>query len=65
MSGGLRFETLKAGGLREEYLARLAERRAQLRDLARQTGWRFMVHRTDTSAHKILLDLHGALGPRR
>jgi len=65
MSGAIRFETLKAGGLRDDYLDRLAARRGVLRDLARRTGWRFVVHRTDASAASALLTLHNALGPRR
>ena len=65
MSGAIRFETLKAGALRDDYLARLAERRAMLRDLCARTGWRFLVHRTDASAARALLALHHALGPRR
>ena len=65
MSGAIRFETLKAGALRDDYLGRLAARRAELRELARRTGWRVLVHRTDASAASALLALHAALGPRR
>ena len=65
MSGAIRFETLKAGALRDDYLGRLAARRAELRELARRTGWRVLVHRTDASAAAALLALHAALGPRR
>ncbi|UWQ21918.1 DUF58 domain-containing protein [Jannaschia sp. W003] len=65
MSGAIRFETLKAGALRSEYLARLESRRAELRELARRTGWRFQVHHTDAAAAAALLHLHTALGPRR
>ena len=65
MSGAIRFETLKAGRLREDYLGRLRDRRAALRDLCARTGWRFVLHHTDASAEALLLSLHAALGPRR
>ena len=65
MSGAIRFETLKAGRLRDDYLSRLAARRDALRDLCARTGWRFVVHHTDASPEALLLSLHTALGPRR
>lgn len=65
MSGAVRFETLKAGRLREDYLSRLAERRAALRDLCARTGWRFQVHHTGGSAEAALLSLYTALEKRR
>ena len=65
MTGAIRFETLKAGRLRDEYLDRLRRRRAALRDLCRRTGWRYVLHHTDAAAEAILLSLHAALGPRR
>ena len=65
MSGAVRFETLKAGRLREDYLQRLADRRAALRDLCARTGWRFQTHHTDRSAGSALLSLHATLGARR
>ncbi|MCU4651341.1 DUF58 domain-containing protein [Roseibacterium sp. SDUM158016] len=61
MSGAIRFETLKAKSLREEYLARLAERKDRLAQAARRTGWRFHVHHTDQPAEPSLLWLYGAL----
>ncbi|GIT91674.1 hypothetical protein JANAI62_21310 [Jannaschia pagri] len=65
MSGAVRFETLKADRLREDYLARLADRRAALRDLCARTGWRFQVHHTDGPAETALLPLYTALEKRR
>ncbi|WP_298436797.1 DUF58 domain-containing protein [uncultured Jannaschia sp.] len=62
MSGAIRFETLKAGQLREDYLARLAARRAELSDLCARTGWRFQIHRTDAAPGPALLTLHAAHG---
>lgn len=61
MSGAIRFETLKAKNLREEYLARLAARKALLQDMARRTGWRFHVHHTDKPAEPSLMWLYQAL----
>nr|WP_238941424.1 DUF58 domain-containing protein [Jannaschia sp. Os4] len=57
MAGTLSFETLKAGRLRDDYLARLAARRAELRDLARRTGWTLITHHTDRPASTALLPL--------
>lgn len=65
MSGAVRFETLKAGQLRDAYLDRLTKRRAALRDLCQRTGWRYQLHHTDTSAETALLSLYTALERRR
>ncbi|WP_328794906.1 DUF58 domain-containing protein [Jannaschia marina] len=65
MSGAVRFETLKAGRLREDYLERLAARRAELRDLCRRTGWRYQLHHTDAAPGAALLSLYTALERRR
>ena len=61
MGGTLSHETLKAGDLRGRYLARLAERKARLRDLCRLTGWQYHLHHTDTPASAALLWLYAAL----
>lgn len=60
--GTIRFETLRAGGLRAAYLERLAARKQALADLARRTGWRFQTHHTGDPAQGALLWLYGALG---
>ena len=65
MGGGLRHETLEAGGLRDRYLQRLAERKARLQDLARLTGWQIICHHTSDSAQVALMWLYGALERRR
>lgn len=62
MQGALRHETLDAGGLRGAYLARLAERKARLSELALKAGWQFSTHVTERPAAPALLWLHGALG---
>ncbi len=61
MTGAIRFETLKAKSLREEYLARLAERKARLQDMCRRTGWRYHLHHTGDAAEPTLLWLYRAL----
>jgi uncharacterized protein (DUF58 family) len=64
LGGTMRHETLKAGGLRERYLERLAARKARLKDLARATGWLHAVHRTDEAPASALLWLRAALERR-
>lgn len=65
MGGSVTHETLKAGDLRDRYLERLADRKARLTALARETGWQYHLHHTDAPATGALLWLHGALGPVR
>lgn len=62
MQGTIHFETMRAQGLRDAYLARLAERRDQLEQLSRKTGWRFLHHTTDQSAQSAMLWIYQALG---
>ena len=61
MGNTVQFETLKAGNLRDRYLQRLAERKAELADLARVTGWQYRCHHTNDHAQSALLWLYGAL----
>ncbi len=61
VGGTLRHETLKAGELKERYLTRLAERKDRLEQLARLTGWQYLVHHTDHSAQSALLWVYRAL----
>jgi uncharacterized protein (DUF58 family) len=61
MSGALRHETRAAGGLRDRYLARLAERKARLAAAAARAGWHFAVHHTGQPAQPALLWLWRAL----
>ncbi len=61
MGGTIRHETLKAGDLRDRYRARLAERKAELADLARITGWQVHCHHTDRPATGALLWAYAAL----
>ncbi len=61
MQGQLRFETLKAKGLRQAYLDRLAARRDALSTLARRTGWQMTTHHTGDAAEPALMWLYRAL----
>ncbi len=61
MSGSLRFETLKARSLRQEYLQRLAARKDRLLQATRRTGWQFHVHHTERPGDPALLWLYRAL----
>ena len=55
VGGTIAHETLKAGDLREKYLARLADRKARLDHLSRLTGWHYLCHHTNDSAQNALL----------
>ncbi|SER69328.1 Protein of unknown function DUF58 [Tranquillimonas rosea] len=61
MGGSMRHETLKAGDLRDRYLARLAERKDRLRTLCRVTGWQYECHHTGEPPTPALLWLYRAL----
>ncbi|MEH7828247.1 DUF58 domain-containing protein [Gemmobacter denitrificans] len=61
MTGAIRHETLRAGDLRDRYLARLADRNARLAELARQAGWQFTTHHSGDPAQGALLWLYQAL----
>lgn len=61
MGGGLRHETLQAGDLRARYLARLAERKDRLAQLARAVGWHVTTHHTGQTAQTALLWAYSAL----
>lgn len=61
MGGSIAHETLKAGELRDRYLARLAERKDELATLCAATGWRHGLHHTNAAAQSALLWLYRAL----
>lgn len=61
MGGTLRHETLRAGDLRARYLARLADRKDRLAQLARATGWHYHCHHTGQPAQAALLWLYRAM----
>ena len=58
MGGAITHETLSADGLKTRYLEKLAERKDALQSLARQTGWQFHTHHTNTPATSALLWLY-------
>ena len=62
ISGAVRHDTRAAEGLRDEYLAALAARRAALRDGCAGAGWQFGHHVTDQPPAQALLWLSQALG---
>ncbi|MCZ4352112.1 DUF58 domain-containing protein [Roseovarius aestuarii] len=61
IGGTLAHETLKANDLRDRYLQRLADRKAELATLASAVGWHFHTHHTSNSAQSALLWLYRAL----
>lgn len=61
MSGSIEYETQKAGSLRDRYLDRLAERKAELTELAKVTGWQYHCHHTDSPPMSALLWLYQSL----
>jgi uncharacterized protein (DUF58 family) len=61
MGGTLSHETLKANDLKTRYLARLAERKAELQRLCSVAGWQYGLHHTETTAQTGLLWLWRAL----
>ena len=61
MGGSLAHETKSAGDLRGRYLARLAERKARLADLAQAAGWVYAAHHTGQPATPALLWAYRAL----
>ncbi len=61
MGGSVSHETQRAGDLRSRYLARLAERKARLAELARAAGWHYLAHHTGEPAQAALLWAYRAL----
>ena len=65
--GRTRFEGLEDEGrilikrvenVRDEYIGRMTEHRAGLRDIARSVGWSFIAHTTDQAPERALLALY-------
>ena len=61
----VRHETDQADALRSAYLKRLSERREDLHSAAERAGWQLILHRTDESPRKALVQLHSFLGGAR
>ncbi|PCJ73902.1 MAG: DUF58 domain-containing protein [Rhodobacteraceae bacterium] len=65
MSGAIRFETLRARGLKAAYLDKLAARKQELAEIAARTGWQYLCHHTDQAAQPALMWLYSALEKAR
>lgn len=61
MSGAIRFETLRAKGLRGDYLQKLARRKADLQEACALTGWQYLCHHTTDSPQSALMWIYAAL----
>jgi uncharacterized protein (DUF58 family) len=60
-SGG-RITAGRAENWRTDYIARVAQHRAEIRSETDRLGWSFTIHRTDRPASELLLSLHGRIG---
>lgn len=47
----------------DDYVARLARHRAEIRAETDKAGWSFIIHRTDRPASELVLALHARMGP--
>ena len=47
---------------RDDYVARLARHRAEIREQTDKLGWSFAIHRTDRPASELVLALHSRMG---
>ncbi|MEM9784310.1 MAG: DUF58 domain-containing protein [Pseudomonadota bacterium] len=65
VGAGFEHETDEAAALADRYRTRLAERRDDLTQAARSAGWQLVMHRTDESPRRALLQLHALIGGGR
>lgn len=65
MSGLLRFETLRARGLRATYLDKLAARKAEVQAICGRIGWHYLCHHSSEPAQPALMWLYAALEQER
>lgn len=61
MAGEIEYETDRAKSLRAAYRDKLARRKEELKDLARNTGWLYLHHLTNTPPRAALVWLYAAL----
>jgi len=47
---------------RDDYIARIARHRAEIRAETDRLGWSFIIHRTDRPASELMLALHARIG---
>ena len=62
VAGPTSFLAAKTETLRQPYAEKLRVHREALRDLCGRFGWSFTIHRTDQSAARLLMLLHGLVG---
>jgi len=60
--GGGRITAGRAENWRADYVARVAQHRAEIRSETDRLGWSFTIHRTDRPASELLLALHARIG---
>ncbi len=60
--GGGRITAGRAETWRNDYTARVARHRTEIRSETDRLGWSFTIHRTDRPATELLLALHGRIG---
>ncbi len=65
MSGALRFETLRARGLKSAYQDKLAARKEALKSVAGRAGWQYLCHHTSVDPLPGLMWIFTALEHRR
>ena len=61
IAGRLKYDADRAEALHNDYRLKLAEHRDVLKQLARKSGWRFIIHRTDQPVSPVLFMLHQTL----
>jgi len=61
MGGELQFETRRAKAIRDDYLAKLEERKQALSALAARTGWHYSCHHTSAPSQSALMWIYNAL----
>lgn len=65
IGGAMRYDADRAESLKDAYRERLATRRDTLRDMARQAGWTFAIHRTDAPTTPALMKIYQTLQAKR
>ena len=60
--GGGAITAGRAEAWRNDYIARIARHRAEIRAETDRLGFSFTIHRTDRPASELLLKLHGRIG---
>ena len=65
IGGAMRYDADRAESLKDAYQAKLAARRTMLKEMARQAGWTFAIHRTDAPPTPALMMIHQTLQAKR